>query len=269
MWLAGLEGRIHQSRNFVGNDKGLKNTGSNFDLYLLLSRNANLICMSTIVAPSLLAANFARLHEAMDLINRSEANWLHLDVMDGHFVPNISFGIPVIEAIRPLSTKPFDVHLMISEPDRYLEAFRAAGADRLTVHLEACQHLDRTLAEIRRLGMANGVALNPHTPVAGLRHLLPSIDLVLIMSVNPGFGGQKFIPYSLQKVAELRQMIDEAGCGTLIEIDGGVNAETGRALVAAGADVLVAGSYVFGHARPEEAISGLAALQRGTEPRFT
>lgn len=217
--------------------------------------------MATIVAPSILAADFARLHEAIDLVNRSEAAWVHCDVMDGHFVPNISYGFPVIESIRPLTDKELDVHLMISEPDRYLAAFAQAGADRLTVHAEACTHLDRSLHAIHELGIKNGVALNPHTPVSVLKHVLPVTDLVLIMSVNPGFGGQKFLPYAVDKVVELRQTIDAIGSDTLIEVDGGVNAYTGAQLVQAGADALVAGSYVFNHADPAGAIRGLYVLE--------
>lgn len=216
--------------------------------------------MSTIVAPSILAADFANLSQSIEIIDRSAAEWVHIDVMDGVFVPNISFGFPIISAIRPLTKKVFDVHLMIQNADAYLSQFRDAGADRITVHYEAAVHLDRTLAAIRAAGMKNGVALNPHTPVSVLRHMLPYIDMVLVMSVNPGYGGQKFIDYSVQKVAELKHEIVAQGLPTLIQVDGGVNDTTGQQLVNAGADSLVAGSYVFKHKAPTEAISLLAGL---------
>ncbi len=234
-------------------------------LLLPLKINMNDSPMSTIVAPSILAADFARLHRAISIIDQSDAGWVHIDVMDGHFVPNISLGFPIIRSIRPLTDKPFDVHLMIQHPDQYIEAFKEAGADRITVHAEACAHLDRTLAAIREMGLKNGVALNPHTPISLLQHVLPYTDLVLIMSVNPGFGGQAFIPYSLEKVGRLRLEIDRQGLDTLIEVDGGVNMETGKELVKAGVDVLVAGSFVFKHEHPVDAISGLHRLSRGED----
>lgn len=222
--------------------------------------------MSTIVAPSILAADFANLADSIHMIDESVAEWVHIDVMDGIFVPNISFGFPVISAIRPLTQKVFDVHLMIQNADAYISQFRDVGADRITVHYEAAPHLDRTLAAIRQAGMKNGVALNPHTPVSLLKHMLPYIDLVLVMSVNPGYGGQKFIGYAVEKVAELKAEIKRQGLSTLIEIDGGVNESTGQQLVNAGADVLVAGSYVFKHDNPAYAIDILHSLkpQQGT-----
>lgn len=217
--------------------------------------------MSTIVAPSILAADFANLSNSIEIIDQSAAEWVHIDVMDGVFVPNISFGFPIISAIRPLTQKVFDVHLMIQNADAYIAQFRDAGADRITVHYEAASHLDRTLSAIRQAGMKNGVALNPHTPVSVLKHLLPYIDMVLVMSVNPGYGGQKFIGYAIDKVAELKAEINRQGVSTLIEIDGGVNETTGQQLVNAGADALVAGSYVFKHESPTKAIRMLYGLE--------
>lgn len=207
-----------------------------------------------IVAPSFLAADFLYLDQACALVNRSEAEWLHLDVMDGRFVPNISFGIPVISAIRKATTKICDVHLMIEEPEKYAEAFKAAGADVLTVHAEACKHLHRNLQQIKSLGMKAGIALNPHTTIDTIDEVLADADLVCIMTVNPGFGGQKFIYSMLKKVERLKEAILKKGCNTLIEIDGGVTLENAGALVKAGADVLVAGNTVFAAKDPEAII---------------
>jgi len=213
--------------------------------------------MSHMVAPSLLAADFANLASEVEMINESVADWLHLDIMDGVFVPNISFGFPVIEAVRDLSTKPLDVHLMIVDPDRYLERFRDAGASNLTVHYETCHNLHRTVTEIRRLGMQAGVTLNPHSPVILLKDILPYIDMVLLMTVNPGYGGQTFIPGSINKIGELRSMIDEGGYEVLIEVDGGIDLQNAPVLVHAGVDVLVAGSTVFSSSDPAEVIRRL------------
>lgn len=210
----------------------------------------------TIVAPSILSADFLRLGEAIHMVEESEAEWVHCDIMDGHFVPNISYGIPVVKAVRPATKKVVDCHLMIEHPELYVGAFADAGADMITVHQEACTHLDRQVAQIHDLGCKAGVALNPATPVEALVDILHAVDMVLIMSVNPGFGGQKFIPRALDKVRRLRALAPDL----LIQVDGGVNAETGAQLVAAGADVLVAGSYVFGAAEPREAIHSLYVL---------
>lgn len=210
----------------------------------------------TIVAPSILSADFLRLGEAIQMVEESEAEWVHCDIMDGHFVPNISYGIPIVKAVRPATKKVVDCHLMIEHPELYVEAFAAAGADMITVHQEACVHLDRQVAQIHDLGCKAGVALNPATSVETLVDILHAVDMVLIMSVNPGFGGQKFIPRALDKVRRLRALAPDL----LIQVDGGVNAETGAKLVAAGADVLVAGSYVFGAKEPREAIHSLYVL---------
>ncbi len=213
--------------------------------------------MSHLVAPSLLAADFANLASEVEMINDSEADWLHLDIMDGIFVPNFSFGFPVIEAVRDLSAKPLDVHLMIIEPERYLERFKEAGASSLTVHYEGSNNLHRTVSEIRKLGMKAGVALNPHSPVMLLKDILPYIDMVLLMTVNPGYGGQAFIPGSINKIGELRSMIDEGGYDVMIEVDGGIDLHNAPVLVHAGVDVLVAGSTVFSSSDPVEIIRRL------------
>lgn len=208
-----------------------------------------------IVSPSVLSADFTNLQRDVEMLNDSQAQWIHVDVMDGVFVPNISFGIPVTAAIAKHAKKVMDVHLMIVNPDAYIEEFKNAGAEYLTVHYEACMHLHRTVQSIHHHGMKAGVALNPHTPVAVLKDILGDLDLVLIMSVNPGFGGQKFIERTYDKIKELKAMIVEGGYATLIEVDGGVNAENAVLLKEAGADALVAGNYVFKHENPHEAIT--------------
>lgn len=217
--------------------------------------------MKTMVSPSLLAADFANLRGDIDMINRSEADWLHCDVMDGSFVPNISFGFPVMEAVKAICSKPLDVHYMIHKPERYIEQTARLGAMMMSVHYEACTHLHRTIHEIHEWGMKAGVVLNPSTPVAVLEDVICDADMVLVMSVNPGFGGQKFIENTIAKVGRLRRLIAESGSHALIQVDGGVNGETAPRLVAAGVDVLVSGSYVFGAADPLERIRGLKSLQ--------
>jgi len=216
--------------------------------------------MGTIVSPSLLSADFGHLSADIEMINRSQADWLHLDIMDGVFVPNISFGFPVIESVARLCTKPLDVHLMIVQPEKFIRRFADLGVMSLNVHYEACPHLNRTIHEIKESGMKAAVTLNPSTPVCMLADVIEDVDMVLLMTVNPGFGGQKFIGHSIEKVRELRRLIDGRGSEALIEVDGGVNFETAPRLVAAGVDVLVSGNTVFSAPDPEEAIIKLKNL---------
>ncbi len=216
--------------------------------------------MPTLIAPSVLAADFANLQRDSEMLNKSKADWFHIDIMDGVFVPNISFGMPVLKAIAKHATKPLDVHLMIVNPDQYIETFAELGSAVLTVHYEACDHLHRTLQKIKSCGMKAGVALNPHTPIAVLESIIKDVDVVCLMSVNPGFGGQSFIEETYAKVRALKALIQEKGSATLIEIDGGVTNKNAKQLIDAGADVLVAGSYVFGAADPIQTIAGLKEI---------
>jgi len=216
--------------------------------------------MAHLISPSMLSCDFANIQRDTEMINSSSADWFHIDVMDGVFVPNISFGFPILAAIKKHATKPMDVHLMIDNPDLYVDEFKKHGADILTVHYESCTHLHRTIQKIKEAGMKAAVALNPHTPISVLEEILPELHMVLIMSVNPGFGGQKFITASLEKVTRLKSMISSKKLNTLIEVDGGVNDKTGKALIDAGADVLVAGSYVFNSDNPLVTIDLLKSL---------
>ena len=210
-----------------------------------------------ILAPSLLAADFGNLQQAIEMVNASEADWFHIDIMDGVFVPNISYGMPVLSVIQKHATKPLDVHLMIVDPDRYISTFAKLGSDILTVHYEACTHLHRTLQAIKAENMKAGVALNPHTPVSVLEDIIQDVDVLLLMSVNPGFGGQSFIENTYKKVRQAKMLIEQAGASTLIEIDGGVSLKNAKALVEAGADALVAGSFVFNATNPTQTIADL------------
>lgn len=210
-----------------------------------------------IIAPSFLASDFLKLGEACAMVNNSEAEWFHLDVMDGRFVPNISFGMPIIEQIRKTTTKFCDVHLMIEEPEKYAEAFKAAGADMITVHVEACRHLHRNIQQIKSLGAKAGVAINPHTPIHFLNDIINDVDLVLVMSVNPGFGGQKFIPHTLVKLQQLKSLLQTAQAHALVEVDGGITLDNAASIVKAGADVLVAGSTIFHAKNPQQVIAQL------------
>ncbi|MBE9481425.1 MAG: ribulose-phosphate 3-epimerase [Bacteroidetes bacterium] len=213
--------------------------------------------MNHLVAPSLLSADFANLRNDIEMVNRSEADWFHIDVMDGVFVPNISFGIPVIKQIKKYAQKPLDVHLMIIDPDRYFEKFKNAGADIISVHYEACTHLHRSIQAIKSLGLKAGVAINPHTNVNLLENIISDVDIVLVMSVNPGFGGQKFIKNTYSKIKQLKQIINKAGSSSLIEVDGGVTLSNAAGLIKAGTNVLVAGYTIFSSQNPEKTISEL------------
>lgn len=216
--------------------------------------------MKRIIAPSILSANFLELGKEIEMLNKSNAEWIHYDVMDGVFVPNISFGLPILKQIKSIAKKPLDVHLMIANPDPYIAPFKEAGAANITVHYETCPHLHRTISVIKSQGIMASVCLNPHTPVNLLEEILPDVDMVLLMSVNPGFGGQNFIQSTYDKISKLRQLIDHKGLGTLIEVDGGVNFETGKKLFEAGANVLVSGSFIFKSENPTKLISDLLTI---------
>ena len=217
--------------------------------------------MTHLISPSLLSADFGNLQRDIEMINYSEADWFHLDIMDGMFVPNISYGFPIIQLVKKHAKKPLDVHLMIVDPDRYIDDFHKAGADLLTVHYEACNHLHRTIQKIKALGMKAGVSLNPHTPVHLLKDIITDVDLVLIMSVNPGYGGQKFIPNAIEKIKELKQLISDKKSNAIIEIDGGVDNTNAKAIIDAGCNALVAGSYIFKSENQLETIKGLKELK--------
>ena len=217
--------------------------------------------MNPLIAPSILAADFANLEREVKMINESQADWIHIDIMDGVFVPNLSMGVPVVEAINRHAKKPLDVHLMIVNPEKYVEAFQKAGAQVISVHLEACHHLHRNIQQVKSLGIKAGVAINPHTPISSLEEVIADIDLVCLMSVNPGFGGQKFIENTYQKVGDLKELILRKGSKALIEIDGGVNLQNASRLLQAGANVLVAGNFVFSSPKPLEVTQQLKVLR--------
>ena len=217
--------------------------------------------MNQIISPSILNCNFGKLDEEIEMLNKSQADWIHLDIMDGVFVPNISFGLPIVEQVKKAARKPLDVHLMIVDPDKYIDAFKEAGAETLTVHLEACTHLHRTLQKMKSLGLRRGVSLNPHTSITVLEDIIHDIDMVLLMTVNPGYGGQKFIPHSFEKIKKLRALINKKNTNTLIQVDGGVDTTNLRELKEAGAEVFVVGSFIFKSPNPTEIIQKLKNIQ--------